>query len=81
MHCRSTRPFILQLYFIFKGKASHAAAALLEGINALDAAVACYNSASVLRQQIKPTIRIHGVIVNGEEKTNIIPERSEMYMS
>ena len=37
-----TRYLILQLYFIFKVKASHAAAALWEVINALDAVVACY---------------------------------------
>ena len=32
----------------------------------------------MLRQQIKPTSRIHGIIVDGGEKPNIIPERSEM---
>lgn len=69
---------ICPAYFCFKGKASHAAAAPWEGINALDAAVACYNSVSMLRQQTKPTNRIHGIIVDGGEKPNIIPERSEM---
>lgn len=64
--------------FCFKGKASHAAAAPWEGINALDAAVACYNSVSMLRQQTKPTNRVHGIIVDGGQKPNIIPERSEM---
>ena len=32
----------------------------------------------MLRQQTKPTSRIHGIIVDGGEKPNIIPERSEM---
>lgn len=32
----------------------------------------------MLRQQIKPTSRIHGIITDGGEKPNIIPERSEM---
>ena len=32
----------------------------------------------MLRQQIKPTSRIHGIIVDGGKKPNIIPERSEM---
>ncbi|XP_042305636.1 peptidase M20 domain-containing protein 2-like [Sceloporus undulatus] len=42
------------------GKASHAAAYPWEGVNALDAAVLAYNNLSVLRQQMKPTWRVHG---------------------
>ena len=60
------------------GKTAHAAAAPWEGINALDAAVACYNNVSMLRQQMKPTNRIHCIIVDGGKQPNIIPERSEM---
>ena len=70
--------FYFLLCFIDVGKTSHAAAAPWEGINALDAAVSCYNNVSMLRQQIKPTNRIHCTIVDGGEKPNIIPERSEM---
>ena len=62
----------------FHGKAAHAAAFPWEGINALDAAVLAYNNISVLRQQLKPTIRIHGIISNGGVKPNIIPELSVM---
>jgi len=62
----------------FHGKAAHAAAFPWEGINALDAAVLAYNNISVLRQQLKPTIRIHGIISNGGAKPNIIPEISAM---
>ena len=60
------------------GKTAHAAAAPWEGINALDAAVACYNNVSMMRQQMKPNNRIHGIIVDGGQKPNIIPERSEL---
>ncbi|KAH9512640.1 hypothetical protein Btru_039012 [Bulinus truncatus] len=62
----------------FKGKASHAASYPWDGINALDAAVLCYQSVSCLRQQMKPEWRVHGVITNGGEKPNIIPEKSEL---
>lgn len=62
----------------YTGKASHAAAFPWEGVNALDAAVAAYNGISMLRQQIKPTWRIHGVITNGGAKPNIIPEKTEL---
>ena len=41
---------------------AHAAAAPWEGQNALDAAVLAYNSVSVLRQQIRPECRVHGII-------------------
>ncbi|KAL5047730.1 hypothetical protein BDW71DRAFT_178960 [Aspergillus fruticulosus] len=57
----------------FTGKPAHAAAAPWEGINALDAVVAAYVNISLLRQQILPSQRVHGVIVNGGDRPNIIP--------
>ncbi|KAI9933992.1 hypothetical protein MW887_005064 [Aspergillus wentii] len=57
----------------FTGKPAHAAAAPWEGINALDAVVAAYVNISLLRQQIMPSQRIHGVISNGGDRPNIIP--------
>lgn len=62
----------------YRGKASHASAYPWEGINALDAAVLCYNNLSVLRQQMKPDWRVHGIIKHGGEKPNIIPAYTEM---
>ena len=62
----------------YTGKAAHAAAYPWEGVNALDAAVLAYNSISVLRQQMKPTWRMHSIISNGGVKPNIIPEASEI---
>jgi amidohydrolase len=57
----------------YTGKPSHAAAAPWEGINALDAVVSAYVNISLLRQQILPSQKIHGVIVNGGARPNIIP--------
>ncbi|RAL08367.1 M20 family metallopeptidase [Aspergillus homomorphus CBS 101889] len=57
----------------FTGKPAHAAAAPWEGVNALDAVVAAYINVSLLRQQILPSQRIHGVIVDGGERPNVIP--------
>lgn len=57
----------------FTGKPAHAAAAPWEGINALDAVVSAYVNISMLRQQILPTQKIHGVIINGGDRPNIIP--------
>ena len=67
-----------QCYAEFKGKASHAAAAPWEGINALDAAVNAYAGVSMMRQQMKPDCRIHAIITEGGTRANIIPERSAM---
>ena len=62
----------------YTGKAAHAAAFPWEGVNALDAAVMAYTSISVLRQQMKPSWRVHGIITNGGAKPNIIPEKSSL---
>ena len=69
---------LCNLDIVFTGKAAHAASFPWEGVNALDAAVMAYTSISVLRQQMKPTWRVHGVITNGGVKPNIIPEQSSM---
>lgn len=62
------------LYFHFYGKPSHAASAPHEGINALDALVLLYNGISVLRQQLPDGVRVHGIITNGGQAPNVIPE-------
>ncbi len=62
------------IQFTFMGKASHAAAAPQEGINALDSVIMLFNSVHALRQQLKEEARIHGIIVKGGEAVNIIPD-------
>lgn len=62
----------------FHGKAAHASAFPWDGVNALDAAVLCYQNVSCMRQQLKPTWRVHGIIKNGGVKPNIIPELTEL---
>lgn len=62
----------------FHGHTAHAGAQPWEGQNALDAAVLTYNAVSVLRQQIKPTHRIHGIIEGRDWAPNIIPDYAMM---
>ncbi|KXJ88955.1 hypothetical protein Micbo1qcDRAFT_196886 [Microdochium bolleyi] len=62
----------------FTGRTAHAGATPWQGLNALDAAVSAYTSISMLRQQIKPTDRIHGVITNGGVVPNVIPDKTSM---
>ena len=60
--------------FYFRGKAAHAAGMPEEGINALDAVVQMYNAVSMLRQQVRSDVRIHGIILSGGAAANIIPD-------
>lgn len=61
------------LLFEFHGRPSHAAAAPHEGINALDAVIQTFNGISALRQQLRPDVRIHGIITHGGTAPNVIP--------
>ncbi|CAN7937361.1 unnamed protein product, partial [Ixodes hexagonus] len=63
----------------FHGRPAHAAASPWEGLNALDAAVASYVNISVLRQQMKPTWKVHGVMLQAGKYPNVIPEESELW--
>ena len=60
--------------FEFFGKAAHAAAYPHDGVNALDAVLLTFNAVSFLRQQVTPDVRIHGIITEGGEAPNIIPD-------
>lgn len=62
------------LDFRFFGKASHAAGAPEQGINALDAVIQLFNGINALRQQLPTDVRIHGIITHGGDAPNIIPE-------
>ncbi|XP_060763310.1 peptidase M20 domain-containing protein 2-like [Neoarius graeffei] len=62
----------------YHGHASHASAYPWEGVNALDAAVMAYCNMSVLRQQLRPDWRVHGIIRHGGVKPNIIPDYTEL---
>ncbi|PPQ95365.1 hypothetical protein CVT26_008210 [Gymnopilus dilepis] len=58
----------------YKGHTAHAALSPWEGKNALDAAVLGYNNISALRQQLRPTHRVHGIFEGKDWAPNIIPD-------
>ena len=62
--------------FIFKGKASHAAVSPDQGINALNCFVLFDNAVNMMRETFKEKdhIRIHGVVAEGGQSVNSIPE-------
>lgn len=60
----------------FRGKAAHAAASPYDGVNALDALMLGWSAMSALRQLVRSDSRIHGMITDGGQASNIIPERA-----
>ncbi len=60
----------------YRGRASHAAAMPEQGINALDALVIAYQAIGALRQHIGSRERIHGIITDGGQAPNIVPENA-----
>jgi amidohydrolase len=58
----------------FFGKKAHAAAAPLEGRNALDALVDFYHAAAFPRSKFPTGTLFHGIIESGGEAPNIIPD-------
>lgn len=62
--------------FEYKGKASHSAGAPWDGINALDAVQLLYSGINAYRQHVKPDVRIHGVVTEGGQAANIVPDKA-----
>lgn len=65
-----------ELRIEYHGREAHAAAQPERGINALEAMIIAYNAINSLRQHIRRTARVHGVITDGGEAPNIVPGRS-----
>ncbi|GAA0479293.1 M20 family metallopeptidase [Streptomyces olivaceiscleroticus] len=58
------------------GRPAHAAAAPWEGRNALDALTVAQTALGLLRQQLPPESRVHGIVTDGGQAANVIPARS-----
>jgi len=58
------------------GKASHASAFPELGVNAADALTIAQTALGLLRQHIRSTDRIHGIVTNGGSAPNVIPAQT-----
>lgn len=58
----------------FYGKSAHASENADEALNALGAMISYFNGVAQLRQHIKKSQRVHGVILDGGKAANIIPD-------
>lgn len=57
----------------YTGKEAHSSAFPERGINAADALTVAQTAIGLLRQHIRPTDRIHGIITKGGDAPNIVP--------
>ena len=55
----------------YHGKAAHATAFPFHGVNALDAAVLCYQGVACMRQQFKPDWRVMGELNYLQNKNDL----------
>jgi amidohydrolase len=60
----------------YRGRSAHASAYPELGINAADALTVAQVAIGLLRQHIHPTDRIHGIVTDGGDAPNIVPERT-----
>ncbi|CAN8018964.1 unnamed protein product [Ixodes persulcatus] len=67
-----------KIHVKYRGKEAHSGAAPWEGINALDAAVGAYVNVSMLRQQMKPSWKVTGVIKDVDARANVTPSVYKM---
>jgi amidohydrolase len=65
----------------YHGKEAHASAFPELGINALDALTLAQTAIGLLRQHMRPTDRVHGIITKGGDAANVVPAHtSARYM-
>lgn len=68
-----------KIRFTYRGKASHAAAYPEHGINALDGVLLLFQGIAALRQHLPDTVKVHGIVTEGGQAPNIVPERAQAY--
>jgi amidohydrolase len=77
-HESATMPCLAVQHFDvrYRGRSAHASAFPQLGINAADALTVAQVAIGLLRQHIRPTDRIHGIVTDGGDAPNIVPERT-----
>jgi amidohydrolase len=67
---------VAEVEVIYHGRSAHASAMPHKGINALDGLLLAYQAISNLRQHIRDHERIHGIVTEGGQAPNIVPDRA-----
>jgi aminobenzoyl-glutamate utilization protein B len=71
---------LVDLVVAFQGRASHAAFDPWNGRSALDAAELFTHGVNMMREHVKPTVRMHYVIPGGGEVPNVVPEHAKVWI-
>jgi amidohydrolase len=66
-----------QLNVQYFGKEAHASAFPELGVNAADAMVVAQSAIGLLRQHLRPTDRVHGIVTHGGAAPNVVPAHTE----
>ena len=67
---------VQQLAVTYTGVEAHASGFPWGGVNAADAMVVAQTAIGLLRQQLLPSDRVHGIVTKGGEAANIIPRET-----
>jgi aminobenzoyl-glutamate utilization protein B len=71
---------IVDMVVEFKGKAAHAAFDPWNGRSALDGLELLTHAINMMREHVKPTVRMHYVIANGGNVPNVVPEYAKLWL-
>jgi amidohydrolase len=69
------------LRITFHGRAAHAAAAPWNGVSALSAVLQVFQSVDAARLHFRDLSRVHGIITNGGQAVNIVPQLAQCEFS
>lgn len=75
-NCAPRSLAVMDIEVTYHGRASHAAYAPHAGINAADAITVAQVAIGLARQHLKPRQMVHGIVTEGGELPNIVPERT-----
>lgn len=71
---------MVDFYVEFRGKAAHAASDPWNGRSALDGLELFLDGVNMLREHVRPSVRMHYVIQSGGDVPNVVPEYAKVWM-
>jgi aminobenzoyl-glutamate utilization protein B len=71
---------IVDMMVEFHGKAAHAAFDPWNGRSALDGAEIFTHALNMMREHVRPTVRMHYVIPDGGDVPNVVPEHARVWL-
>jgi aminobenzoyl-glutamate utilization protein B len=71
---------VLDLEVLFTGRASHAAFDPWNGRSAVDAAELFTHGINLMREHVRPTVRMHYVVTDAGDVPNVVPEHARVWL-